>query len=62
MTPRPGYHFDKHKRLVALLHILMDEAATEYDQDEDVVDDFTQYVRDWAIHRLEARHDGADGV
>ena len=51
MTLRPGYHFDKHKMLVALLHILMDEAATEYDQDEGVVDDFTQYVRDWAIRR-----------
>ena len=63
---RPGYHFDNHKRLVALLHILMDEAATmsglEYDEDEDVVDDFNQYVRDWAIRRLEGRRDGVDGV
>ena len=62
MTLRPGYHFDKHKMLVGLLRILMDEAATEYDQDEDVVDDFTQYVKDWAAHRLEARHASADGV
>jgi len=48
---RPGYH----KRLVAQLHIIMDEAAVEYDQDEDVVDDFAQYVKDWASRRAENR-------
>ena len=50
---RPGYHFDNHKRLVEKLHIILDEAAEEYDLDDDVVDDFTQYVKDWARCREE---------
>ena len=58
MTFRPGYH----KLLVDKLHIIMDKAAVEYDQDEDVVDDFTQYVKGWASRRADARYDRADGV
>ena len=54
---RPGYHFDEHKRLVEMLHIIMNEASEEYDTDEDVVDDFTQYVKDWATQRSEAELD-----
>ena len=50
---RPGYHFDNHKRLVEWLNIILDEAAEEYDLDDDVVDDFTQYVKDWARCREE---------
>ena len=56
---RPGYCFDNHKKLVAQVHIIMDEASVEYDTDEDVVDDFTQYVKDWASRRSEARLDKA---
>ena len=59
---RPGYHVDNHKLLVDQLHIIMDKAAVEYDEDEDVVDDFTQYVKDWASRRADARYDRADGV
>ena len=62
MTLRPGYHFDNHKRLVGLLRILMDEAATGYDQDEDVVDDFTQYLKDWANRRSEDRPGRPEGI
>jgi len=62
MTFRPGYHFDNHKLLVDQLHTIMDKAAVEYDEDEDVVDDFTQYVKDWASRRADARYDRADGV
>ena len=54
---RPGYHFDNHKLLVDQLHLIMDKAAVEYDTDEDVVDDFTQYVKDWATQRSEAKLD-----
>ena len=54
---RPGYHFDNHKFLVDQLHIIMDKAAVEYDDDEGVVEDFTQYVKDWANRRSEARLD-----
>ena len=59
---RPGYIFDNHKRLVGMLHLIMDEAKEEYDLDEDVVDDFTQYVKDWENRRSEARLDRAEGV
>lgn len=55
---RPGYHIDNHKRLVERLHIILDEAVKEYDHDEDVVDDFTQYVKDWATRREEATWQG----
>ena len=59
---RPGYIFDNHKRLVGMLHLIMDEASVEYDTDEDVVDDFSRYVQDWASQRIEARLDRAEGV
>jgi hemerythrin-like domain-containing protein len=45
--------FEEHKHIVEMLHILMNEASEEYDTDEGVVDDFTQYVKDWAIQRLD---------
>jgi len=54
---KAGYHFEEHKRLVEMLHIMMTEASEEYDTDEGVVDDFTQYVKDWATQRLEANLD-----
>ena len=44
---RPGYIFDNHKELVEQLNVILDKAAVEYDEDFDVVDDFTQYVKDW---------------
>jgi hypothetical protein len=53
---------DNHKKLVAQLHLIMDEASVEYDTDEDVVDDFTQYVNDWAIRRTEDRLDIVEGI
>jgi hypothetical protein len=59
---RPGYYFDNHKLLVDQLHIIMDKASVEYDEDFDVVDDFIQYVKDWASRRAEARYERADGV
>jgi hypothetical protein len=59
---RPGYIFDNHKRLVGMLHLIMDEASVEYDTDEDVVDDFSRYVQDWASQRIAARLDRAEGV
>tara|TARA_R110000764_G_scaffold22045_1_gene55236 strand:- start:131 stop:319 length:189 start_codon:yes stop_codon:yes gene_type:complete len=54
MTVRPGYIFDNHKRLVDKLFTLLDRAAVEYDADEDVVDDFTQYIKDWSNRRAES--------
>mgnify|MGYP003150214659 CR=1 FL=1 len=59
---RPGYVFDNHKLLVEKLNIILDEAVKEYDNDEGVVDDFEQYVRDWANRRSEARYDRAEGI
>ena len=50
---RPGYIFDNHKQLVQELCSILDRAAVEYDLDEDVVDDFTAYVQDWAKRRDE---------
>ena len=50
---RPGYIIDNHKRLVEKLHLILDEASVEYDSDSDVVDDFTQYVKDWETRRSE---------
>ena len=52
-TTRPGYIFDHHIRFVEELHISMDKASDEYDDDEDVVDDFQAYVKDWARRREE---------
>ena len=54
MTVRAGYIFDNHKRLVDKLFTLLDRAAVEYDADEDVVDDFTQYIKDWSNRRAES--------
>ena len=48
---RPGYHFDNHKKLMEQFHSILWEAAVDYDHDEDVVDDFTQYAKDWANQR-----------
>ncbi len=59
---RPGYYFDNHKLLVDRLHMIMDKAAVEYDFDEEVVNDFTQYVKDWASRRAEARLNKAEGI
>jgi len=50
---RPGYHIDNHKLLVERLNTILDEAVKEYDLDEDVVDDFQAYVKDWANRREE---------
>ena len=51
------YFLDDNQRMVRQLHVMMDEAAVEYDTDEAVVDDFVHYVRDWANLRLEASLD-----
>ena len=52
---RPGYIFDHHIRFVEELHISMDKASQEYDNDADVVDDFQAYVKDWAKRREQER-------
>ena len=52
-STRPGYVFDDHKKLVQELYSILDRAATEYDLDRDVVDDFMAYVKDWAKRRDE---------
>jgi len=62
MTVRAGYIFDNHKRLVDKLFTLLDRAAVEYDADEDVVDDFTQYIKDWATRRSESILDRSNGI
>jgi hypothetical protein len=54
--------FDHHTWLVDQLHRIMDEAAVEYDEDFDVVDDFTRYVKDWADRRSEASLERAQGI
>ena len=51
-STRPGYIFDDHKKMVAAVFAILDRAATEYDLDRDVVDDFTQYIKDWAQERV----------
>ena len=50
---RPGYIFDNHKKLVQELYSILDQAAVEYDEPEDVVDDFTAYLKEWARQREE---------
>ena len=50
---RPGHTFDKHKKLVQELYSILDQAAVEYDDSEDVVDDFTAYLKEWARQREE---------
>ena len=52
-TTRPGYIFDDHKQLVAEFFDILDRAAVDYDRSEDVVDDFTAYLKDWANRRDE---------
>ena len=48
---RPGYVFDNHKKLVEQFHAILDEASSEYENDEDVISDFNQYGKDWASER-----------
>ena len=48
---RPGHTFDNHKQLIHELYSILDQAAVEYDESEDVVDDFTAYLKDWARRR-----------
>ena len=52
-TTRPGYVFDDHIDLMLALFNLLDQAAVDYDNDEDVIDDFQAYVNDWAKRRDE---------
>jgi len=52
---RPGYIFDNHKKLVQELFSILDQAAVEYDHSEDLVDDFTAYLKDWANQRDQER-------
>jgi hypothetical protein len=54
--------FDHHTWLVDQIHRIMDQAAVEYDEDFDVVDDFTRYVKDWASRRSEASLDRVQGI
>jgi hypothetical protein len=42
-----------HEALVTKLHHILDQASEEYDNDQGVVDDFTQVVKDWATQREE---------
>ena len=50
---RPGHTFDNHAKLVQELYSILDQAAVEYDESEDVVDDFTAYLKEWARQREE---------
>jgi len=50
---RPAHTFDNHKKLVHELYSILDQAAVEYDESEDVVDDFTAYLKEWARQREE---------
>ena len=50
---RPAHTFDNHKKLVQELYSILDQAAVEYDESEDVVDDFTAYLKEWARQREE---------
>ena len=52
---RPGHTFDNHKKLVHELYSILDQAAVEYDESEDVVDDFTAYLKEWANQRDQER-------
>ena len=63
MTVRAGYTPDDwHERMVDILRTLLDRAAEEYDEDEDVVDDFTRYIKDWANRRSEAILDRPNSI
>ena len=48
---RAGYIFEEHKHLVVELFGILDRAAMNYDLDEDVADDFRQYIKDWEQER-----------
>ena len=50
---RTGHTFDNHAKLVQELYSILDQAAVEYDEPEDVVDDFTAYLKEWARQREE---------
>ena len=50
-TTRPGYVFDDHAALMLALFDLLYQAAVDYDDSLDVVDDFTAYLHDWAKRR-----------
>ena len=52
-STRPGYIFDDHAALMLALFDILDRAAVDYDRSEDVVDDFTAYLNDWAKRRDE---------
>ena len=52
-STRPGYVFDDHAALMLALFDILDRAAVDYDNDMDVVDDFTAYLNDWANRRDE---------
>ena len=52
-SKRPGYIFDDHIDLMLALFDLLDRAAVDYDRSEDVTDDFTAYIHDWAKRRDE---------
>ena len=52
-STRPGYIFDDHADLMLALFDLLDQAAVDYDRSEDVTDDFTAYIHDWAKRRDE---------
>jgi hypothetical protein len=55
-STRPGYIFDPYKQVVQEFHSILDRAAVEYDQAEDVVDDFTAYLKDWLSERQIGDH------
>jgi hypothetical protein len=59
---RPGYHFDSHQYLVVQLYTILDKASVEYDEDEDVVSDFIEYLKDWANRRLDARQNAPGSI
>ena len=48
---RAGYIFEEHKHLVVEFFGILDRAAMNYDLDEDVADDFRQYIKDWEQER-----------
>ena len=48
---RPGFIFDDHKKLVSELWVILDAAVESYDHSEDVVDDFTAYLKEWYRQR-----------
>ena len=51
--PRYIWRVDDHAVLMLALFNLLDQAAVDYDNDEDVTDDFTAYIQDWAKRRDE---------